>query len=270
MNARSEPSSPPRWLLILSGMVIAVGAGLGLRQGGLLGLTHSVGYAVCHQITVRTYIFGHLVMPLCARCTGQYLGVMAGFFLVGVRGRLRASAFPSRGLLLTLGLFLAVWALDGVNSYIYLLTQAPFIYTPHNLLRLITGMLQGVAVSMLFLPFFNQVFWRRPDPRPALRGWRDLGVMLLLTGALTLAVNSRWPALYWPLAILSSLGVFLLLSLVGALITAMAFRAENAAATWRDFARLLIPGMAFAVLLIIGIDALRAWGEAALGFPLPQ
>jgi hypothetical protein len=31
-----------------------------------------------------------------------------------------------------------------------------------------------------------------------------------------------------------------------------------------------IPGMAFAVLLISGIDALRAWAESSLGFSMPE
>ena len=264
MNARSQRPLLPRWLLILSGIILVAGVVMGARHGGLQGMMHSVGYAVCHQITVRTFIFGDRAMPLCARCSGQYLGAMAGFVLALVWGRIRASQLPSRGIVLTLVIFLAVWAFDGINSYIYLLTGEPFIYLPHNLLRLITGMLQGIAVSMFFLPFFNRAFWRSPDPRPVLRGWRDLAVLLLLAAALTLAVNSRWPALYYPLALISSLGVFLLLSLVGVLFTMLAFKAENTAETWGDFLRFLLPGMAFAILLIIAIDALRAWTEATL------
>jgi hypothetical protein len=50
----------------------------------------------------------------------------------------------------------------------------------------------------------------------------------------------------------------------------MAFRAENTAETGRDFVMFFIPGMAFAVLLISGIDALRAWAESSLGFSMPE
>jgi len=187
-----------------------------------------------------------------------------------VWGRPRASGPPSRGIMVTLVLFLAVWAFDGINSYIYLLTREPFLYQPHNILRLITGMLQGIAISMFFLPFFNQVFWRRPDPRPVLAGWKDLAIILLLTGVLTLAVNSQWGPLFYPLAALSVAGVFLLLSLVGTLVFVMLFRAENTGETGQDFVRFFIPGMAFAVLLIAGIDALRAWAQSSLGFSLPE
>ena len=256
---------PARWLLALSLLIVIAGVAWGLKDGPL-GLAHATGYAVCHQITVRTYVFGDLAMPLCARCSGQYLGAMAGFFMALVWGKLRGAGLPGRGILLTLVLFLAVWAFDGVNSYLYLILGHPFLYTPHNILRLITGMLQGVAISMLFLPFFNQVFWRRPHPRPILGGWRELGALLLLTAALTLAVHSRWTPLFYPLAFLSAAGVFLLLSLVGMLMVVLLFGAENSADSPRDFMAFFIPGMAFALLLIAGIDALRAWAESRWGF----
>jgi uncharacterized membrane protein len=268
-HTRPKRPHPGRWLLVLAALIVIGGVAWGLKQGPL-GLADSVGYAVCHQITVRTYVFGDLVMPLCARCSGQYLGAMAGFFMALVWGRLRASGLPSRGIIVTLVAFLAIWAFDGINSYVYLVTRETFLYMPHNILRLITGMLQGIAVSMFFLPFFNQVFWRNPDPRPVLRGWRDLGLLLLLTGALTLAVNSAWAPLFYPLAFLSVAGVFLLLSLVGVLIVVMVFRAENTAETGRDFLLFFIPGMAFATLLIAGIDAFRAWAESSLGFSMPE
>jgi hypothetical protein len=57
---------------------------------------------------------------------------------------------------------------------------------------------------------------------------------------------------------------------VGTLVFVMLFRAENTGETGQDFVRFFIPGMAFAVLLIAGIDALRAWAQSSLGFSLPE
>lgn len=259
---------PARWLLALALLIVMAGVAWGLKNGPL-GLAHSVGYAVCHQITVRTYVFGDLVMPLCARCSGQYLGALAGFLMAWRWGKLRASQLPSRGITLLLVLFLAIWAFDGFNSYFFLVTQHPLFYTPHNILRLITGMLQGIAISMLFLPFFNLVFWQHPGPAPVLEGLWDLGQLLALGALLVVAVNSQWTPLFYPLALLSALGAFLLLSLVGMLMVVMLLRAENTASSPRDFLIFFIPGMAIATLLIVGIDAFRAWAEGHWGFSLP-
>ncbi len=267
----AHPKRPrPDWRLLMPAMLIIAGAAAWGLKVGPLALADSVGYAVCHQITVRTYVFGDLVMPLCARCSGQYLGAMAGFFMALAWGRLRASGLPSRGMMITLGIFLAVWAFDGVNSYVYLVTGETFLYTPHNILRLATGMLQGVAVSMFFVPFFNQVFWQNTDPRPVLTDWKDLGLLLLLVGILALAVNSRWTPFFYPLALLSTVGAFLLLSLVGMLFVVQILRADNTAESWWDFLVFFVPGMAFAILLIVGLDALRAWGESSFGLSMPK
>ena len=40
------------------------------------GKADHIGYAVCHQISVRSYFFGDHQLPLCARCSGQYLGAL--------------------------------------------------------------------------------------------------------------------------------------------------------------------------------------------------
>ena len=261
MNASLRPRG---WLLALSALIVLAGIGWSLKDGPL-AMTHAVGYAVCHQMRVRTYVFGERVLPLCARCSGQYLGAMTGFLLAFWRGRLRASGLPSRGLVIVLVAFLAIWGLDGINSYVFLATQQPFLYMPHNALRLATGLLQGIAVSSFFIIFFNQVFWRQPDPRPLLTGWQDLGLLLLVATGLGLAVHSRWQPLFYPLALISAGGVFVMLSLVGLLTVVLLLKAENSGESWWDFVRVFIPGMALALLLIAGIDALRAWGEQVAG-----
>ncbi len=234
-----------------------------------MGVAHYVGYAVCHQITIRTYVFGDLVMPLCARCSGQYLGVMIGFFLAWRWGRIRAMGLPPRWLIAVLIGFLAIWAFDGFNSYLYLILGRPFLYQPHNILRISTGILQGLAVSFLFLPFFNLAFWADADIRPVLQNGWELAQALGLGALVVLAVTSGWTLLFYPLAILSVVGTVLMLSLVGALFVLLALREENSNRTLGDFFSLFLPGMAFASLLLLGIDLFRAFAESSLGMVLP-
>jgi uncharacterized membrane protein len=257
------------WLGLASLPILLLALWLGGREDGLAGVAHYVGYAVCHQITVRTYVFGDLVMPLCARCSGQYLGVLIGFFLAWRWGRIRAMGLPPRRLVAVLVGFLAIWAFDGFNSYLYLILGHPFLYQPQNIFRISTGILQGLAVSFLFLPFFNQAFWAEPAPDRVLQNGRELAQALGLGALVVLAVVSGWPPLFYPLAFLSVAATVLMLSLVGTLFVLLALREENSNRTLGDFFSLFLPGMAFAALLLLAIDLFRAYAESALGMVLP-
>lgn len=257
------------WLGLAALPILLLVLWLGGREEGLMGVAHYVGYAVCHQITVRTYVFGDLVMPLCARCSGQYLGALIGFFLAWRWGRIRAMGLPPRGLIVVLVGFLAIWAFDGFNSYLYLILGRPFLYQPQNIFRISTGILQGLAVSFLFLPFFNQAFWAAPEPARVLQNGRELVLALGLGVLVVLAVVSGWPPLFYPLAFLSVATTVLMLSLVGALFVLLILKEENSNRTIGDFFSLFLPGMAFAALLLLAIDLFRAFAESNLGLVLP-
>ena len=271
METTERPKNTKRlWLGLAALPILLLAFWLGGKDEGPVGVAHYVGYAVCHQITVRTYVFGDLVMPLCARCSGQYLGVLIGFFLAWRWGRIRAMGLPPRWLIAVLIGFLAIWAFDGFNSYLYLILGHPLLYQPQNIFRISTGILQGLAVSFLFLPFFNLVFWAEPDPRPVLQSGWELVQALGLGALVVLAVASGWALLFYPLAFLSVAGTVLMLSLVGSLFVLLALREENTNRTLGDFFSLFLPGMAFAALLLLSIDLFRAFAESNLGLTLPS
>ena len=103
METTERPRNIKRlWFGLAALPILFLALWLGGREGSALGVADHVGYAVCHQITVRSYVFGDLVMPLCARCSGQYLGVLIGFFLAWRWGRIRAMGFPPRWLIAVL------------------------------------------------------------------------------------------------------------------------------------------------------------------------
>ena len=49
---------------------------------------YSVGSLVCHQIPARSFYYAGAQFPVCARCTGLYLGALAGL-VVWTAGRQR-------------------------------------------------------------------------------------------------------------------------------------------------------------------------------------
>src|SRR5512143_3851532 len=69
---------------------------------GLLGKADAIGYAVCHRIDARSFHIGERQFPLCARCSGMYLGAMVALLYQAVTGRRRAG-MPGRILYLPIG-----------------------------------------------------------------------------------------------------------------------------------------------------------------------
>ena len=90
--------------LLLAGIVISLW--FAITPDGLLGKADAVGYAVCHRIDLRSFHIGDRPLPLCARCSGMYLGfaLAAGYFWL--RGRGRAGGYPSKAVTVVLAFFL--------------------------------------------------------------------------------------------------------------------------------------------------------------------
>jgi uncharacterized membrane protein len=162
------PPAPRRapwldWLLLAGGLAVIALIWV-ITPGGLLDKADHVGYGICHQIPIRSPFFGGRQLPLCARCSGQFLGALAGLLLLIALGRGKAAKLPPAAVTLVLLGFMAAWALDGLNSYLTLFPGAPHLYEPHNLLRTTTGAMQGVALISLVLPFFSVTLWRAAQP----------------------------------------------------------------------------------------------------------
>ena len=159
--------------------------------GSLLDKADHAAYAVCHRIGDRSFFVAGRQLPLCARCSGTYLGALAGLVVLGARGHGRARDLPGLRYLLVLGLFFLAWGFDGANSYLTLFPGLPHLYEPHNLLRLITGTLEGLAISRAAAARLQPHFmgarrwpWRAQTlTGPSIAGWPDLA-WLLLGGAL--------------------------------------------------------------------------------------
>jgi len=139
--------------------------------GGLLGKADAVGYAVCHRIEARSFHFGTRQIPLCARCTGQYLGAISGILFLGLVRPKRVGRPPWK-IIVPLILFVLFFAVDGLNSYLHLIPGLSqyFLYEPNNFLRLFTGTGLGLGMSVLLFPAFNEIIWKERNPAPTLEG----------------------------------------------------------------------------------------------------
>jgi len=254
------PERPWRWkrrtLVALSlGMIILF---ILATPASLMNKADMIGYAICHRIPSHSLLVGERPLPLCARCTGTYLGAMLalGTFLIFRR---KATELPPFPVLLTLVSFAALMAIDGLNSYINLFPGRQGLYQPHNTLRLLTGTLNGLMMGSILYPVAVGTFWRLTDRPPVrvLRSFRELGGLVLLAlGAIGLA-STGLPIILYPVALISSAGIVVVLTVVNAIMVLVLARRENTAESWRDLTPALLIGLAVSLALIGTVSVVR-------------
>ena len=217
-----------KYLVVAAAVLVFIGWFLNTPPG-FFGKVDAIGYAVCHRIPERSFHIGNYQLPLCARCSGMYLGAVTGLVFQSIRGWKRGKA-PRWSIIALLVVFVAAFGIDGVNSYLYLLKQVqpgilpqiPNIYIPNNTLRLFTGSGMGLGIAAMLFPAFNQSIWTDyDDTRAALPGWKAFGLLLGIQIILDLLVLTGSPVILYPLAIVSALGVWLLLIMVYTLVWVM-------------------------------------------------
>jgi uncharacterized membrane protein len=206
------------------------------------------GGGVCGQIPSHSLIIGGRQLPLCARCTGTYLGALLGF-LVG---------------------FIVLWGIDGLNSFLALLPNAPHLYEPHNLLRLITGTLNGLALSIIVYPIFNFLLWKEANPERVIRNGRELCYLLIPSALLVWLVQTQVSFLLYPVAALSILGVLVMLTIVNTMIVLIVTRRDSRAESWRDAVLPLLLGMLATFLELSALGLLHLALTQRLAWPGQQ
>lgn len=234
---------------------------------GLLDKADRAAFAVCHRIPDRSFVIAGHPLPLCSRCSGTYLGALVGFAVLALRRRGRASMLPAPRHLAVIGLFVAAWAVDGFNSFLTFFPGVPHLYEPHNLLRLATGILEGLAIATLLLPAFNRSLWADLPPMPSVGSWQDLA-WLLAGGALVAAgVASGLPFLLYPLAILSGLAIAALLAAVNSVFVLLLLGRDGRITSWREAAAPLLAGLALAAIELAVVGLARTAAETWIGSP---
>jgi len=223
---------------------------------GLLGKADATGYALCHQIDARSFHLGDRQLPLCARCTGMYLGAMAGLIFQFFTAQRRAGMPPWR-VLVILGAWIMAFGVDGVNSYLHLFPGAPSLYEPSNILRLLTGSGMGLAVALVLYPAFNQAVWRVVEPAPAVSGLRQTALLTALALALDWLVWLENPLLLYFFALFSTAGVLALLTMVYTLFWLLIWRKENSCQILSQLTLPLVGGFGIALLQIALFDLAR-------------
>jgi uncharacterized membrane protein len=242
-------------IILLVAVCLLLGIWLTNTPPGLLGKADAVGYAVCHRISERSFFIGDRQMPLCARCTGMYIGAMIGLLYQLRLGR--RGGMPSLNILIVLAIFIIAFAVDGVNSYLHFFPMVPSLYTPQNFLRLLTGIGMGIAIAAMLYPVFQQTIWVEWSKQPALASLSQMGVILAIAGIVDLGILAEIPLVVFPVAILSTLTVLVILGMVYTMVWVMVLKRENAFQNWRSLWAFLVAGFGTTILQIMIMDLIR-------------
>jgi uncharacterized membrane protein len=213
-------------------------------------LLHSMGYGLCHQMPERSFFGGGVQVPVCARDTGIYFGVVISYVLISALHRgSRPIGLPTPAGWVIIALMIGAMALDGVTEYAGLRPTT-------NELRLITGLLSGFAIGAMITPMVNDELWRRSSGERVLNTPARLALWLL-------AVPVSYAVVYWglplvgvayPILVATSIIVTLVLVnlVIVCVLPAFERRAESVLDLWAP------------VLAALTLSGLEIWGSAQL------
>lgn len=274
----TESFSPfVRWLglaLALIGLVTFIV----LTPPGFLRKLDYVGAAVCHRRPDHSSEIADHQLPLCQRCTGTFPGALTGVLVHWLLWRRRrALQFPKWPVFALAFLFAALWGLDGINSttsdsHFHVLMQrfverppgiGLFGYAPQPWLRLLTGTLMGMSMSIVLVPAFNQSLWADGEDEATLRSRHDLALLIAvelgMAGVILLLEASQTTVALYIVAIYSTLGVLTMFTLLGAMIFVLLLQRDGSLNGWREAVVPLTWGLVFALVIFGVMDGTRLW-----------
>lgn len=237
------------WLTVLPGLCsIGILALLVLLPGSsFLDKLRWLVSGIYGQMPGHFFYPGGESLPLCARYTGIFLGFIVTLFTLYGSRRGRAQQLPRWPIILLLiggGLAMAI---DGFNSLLLDL-RLPHLYQPDNLLRLGTGLAMGLAVAALTLPMLNRLFWCEFNEQRSIPSWRALPLLLPVLVLSFFAVASQNALLLYPLALLSTAGVLIVVSSINLIVVVAIAKRDQTFLHYHE----LLPFFSIAFLFAIG------------------
>lgn len=176
-------------------------------ENPILFVFNFIGSLVCHQLPERTLWVGGHYLPVCARDTGAYIGLLLGYILLPLR-RKDASGPPNLWIVSAMALPMII---DAGTQWIGLRTST-------NEIRLMTGLFFGVSLAPLLVYLLSMVAASRNVPvlrkflpktaeLDSKSHWIDnmsLGIgsliAILAFSIITFVTGSTNPLFYWSLS----------------------------------------------------------------------
>lgn len=252
-NAQEMWSGP--WRKILPGVVVTVLAAFFVAPGALSTKLLVAMGGVCGLRPSHSYFAGGVQLPMEVRMVGIFAGFSLTLTALLVFRRVGRRRFGSRFSAVLLALFFASMVFDGVNSTLYEFAL-PHLYAPSNPLRLITGLLSGIALAPFLIWFLQSVAFPPAacDAPSVVASWEPL-VMLVPIGLFAALVMSESASAYMPAALLSVGGIVLVPAIAVLALFVFSSPLRRRVVRWQ---MLIAPG-ALSLLVSFGILAVSAY-----------
>ena len=241
-------------ILIIAAIAL-LGVWLWFSPPGIFGKADAVGYAICHQIPERSFKIGERTFPLCARCSGMYLGAFIAF-VYQLKSK-RSGELPPKKLWPILGALFLFFAIDGSNSYLHFFDNAPSLYEPNNYLRLITGLGLGVCMAAVLYPIFHQTMWKDWQIQPSLSSYVDIIKLVILNAIMYFVMNSDIMPIMFLMALVGTGTVVFMLTMIYTILVTMILKKENTFSSFSEIKWMALAGLCLAIAQVFAMDFIR-------------
>ena len=241
--------------ILLTTAIFLTWSFLSHSPSGYYSKIFSIGSSVCHQIPSHSFNVGPVQFPVCARCTGLYMGSFIGIVYAFLSGK--KIGVPKTKFIVFLAFLFLLWAGDGLNSLISDFLNKPFLYQTSNLSRLVTGYGMGLVMSTTLVTLFNLTVWKTGINTPVLENVYQIigyGILCVMSSSLILISG---PVVFQLTAFVTILTVLFIISLLYSIFWIIFLRKENQFTNWKGIAVYMIAGYSTAIGQILLMIALR-------------
>lgn len=260
----SRLGGSPLLFPLVSGLIVLAFL---LYPGGLDEKTQSALHGLCAQRPSHSFWLGDSRLPFDARMTGIYGGFATAFTVLVCRGRLWAFARPSWTVLGLLGTFVAAMACDGTNSFLLDIGQW-HPYAPRNEVRLVTGLLTGIALAATVCFLLSATLWRRGRCDQAIiKDAREVGLLVVLQMPFAGIVLWGPGWLYVPVALGLVVAATVVVSSLTLVMWTIATRRDGAYSAVGEVGAPATVALLLAIVVMGTIAGGRFWLEQTLGVP---
>jgi len=216
-------------------------------------MLHLLGFGLCHQMVERSFVYGGVQFPVCARCSGIYVGIIVVLALLFwlYRGAQR-TGIP--GISFFVGAAVAVGAMgfDGLASYLG-------FYQTTNFVRVTTGIMFGAGMAPVIYSLLVESLAKQRSPKRILSAPREVVFWVLSVPAGLLFVYGGSALLGFLAAGLHGLLIIVTFWLVALVLVGLIPRYAHRIETWRDLVEPLLWALPIGCAIIVLCAGLQLW-----------